>query len=375
MPPLSPSNESKPEIDHSSSNAEDKNDIEDIELAPLVPGKDGDADDTIDLHRDMSTMEWLQLTVKKNGTVLTSIASYSFCSVSMVLVNKSLASSYNSMIVGGDLNISLVVFQAIVAVMAVKACQQLKWIEIPAFSMETAKQWAPVNIFFCAMLFTGMASLKYNSVPMVTIFKNVSNITTSIGDYYLFGNKPEPLVMVAFGVMLSGAVAAAWNDMSLTYAGLVWMALNCISSSGYVLYMKHATDKVKLSKFGMVFYNNALCVFFLLPVAFGMGEIHLLWESKGLHTMDYATKNLFAGLVGFLLNFASLNCVANAGPTTYVTIGSLNKIPVAFMGYWMFDSEISRETWFFILVSMCGGFLYSFAKLQSSSSKRTTRTK
>jgi GDP-mannose transporter len=375
MPPLSPSNESKPEIDHSSSNAEDKNDIEDIELAPLVPGKDGDADDTIDLHRDMSTMEWLQLTVKKNGTVLTSIASYSFCSVSMVLVNKSLASSYNSMIVGGDLNISLVVFQAIVAVMAVKACQQLKWIEIPAFSMETAKQWAPVNIFFCSMLFTGMASLKYNSVPMVTIFKNVSNITTSIGDYYLFGNKPEPLVIVAFGVMLSGAVAAAWNDMSLTYAGLVWMALNCISSSGYVLYMKHATDKVKLSKFGMVFYNNALCVFFLLPVAFGMGEIHLLWESKGLHTMDYATKNLFAGLVGFLLNFASLNCVANAGPTTYVTIGSLNKIPVAFMGYWMFDSEISRETWFFILVSMCGGFLYSFAKLQSSSSKRTTRTK
>lgn len=373
--PSSPSNESQSEINASSSNAEDENDIEDIELAPLVTDKDGDADDTIDLHRDMSTMEWLRLTVKKNGTVLTSIASYSFCSVSMVLVNKSLASSYNSMIVGGDLNILLVVFQAIVAVMAVKACQQLKWIEIPAFSMETARQWAPVNIFFCAMLFTGMASLKYNSVPMVTIFKNVSNITTSIGDYYLFGNKPEPLVIVAFGVMLLGAVAAAWNDMSLSYAGLVWMALNCVSSSGYVLYMKHATDKVKLSKFGMVFYNNFLCVFFLLPVAFAMGQIHLLWESKGLHTMDYAAKNLFAGLVGFLLNFASLTCVANAGPTTYVTIGSLNKIPVAFMGYWMFDSEISPETWFFILVSMCGGFLYSFAKLQSSSSKRITRTK
>lgn len=373
--PSSPSNESQSEINASSSNAEDENDIEDIELAPLVTDKDGDADDTIDIHRDMSTMEWLRLTVKKNGTVLTSIASYSFCSVSMVLVNKSLASSYNSMIVGGDLNILLVVFQAIVAVMAVKACQQLKWIEIPAFSMETARQWAPVNIFFCAMLFTGMASLKYNSVPMVTIFKNVSNITTSIGDYYLFGNKPEPLVIVAFGVMLLGAVAAAWNDMSLSYAGLVWMALNCVSSSGYVLYMKHATDKVKLSKFGMVFYNNFLCVFFLLPVAFAMGQIHLLWESKGLHTMDYAAKNLFAGLVGFLLNFASLTCVANAGPTTYVTIGSLNKIPVAFMGYWMFDSEISPETWFFILVSMCGGFLYSFAKLQSSSSKRITRTK
>ena len=175
--------------------------------------------------------------------------------------------------------------------------------------------------------------------------------------------------------MLLGAVAAAWNDISIKGTGLIWMLLNCVSCSGYVLYMKHATETIKLQKFGMVYYNNVLCVFFLLPAAILLGELKLLWESKVLHTPDYTAKNLFAGLVGFFLNFASLNCVAASGPTTYVTIGSLNKIPVAFLGYWLFDSKISSETWFFIAVSMCGGFLYSFAKLQSSSSKRTTRTK
>ncbi|VEU35000.1 unnamed protein product [Pseudo-nitzschia multistriata] len=370
--PMSPSLEAN---DHGET--DDSGEYSDIEIAPLVSAEEGKrraGGGSSGPSAAMSNPEWFRFHLKKNGKVLSACFSYSFCSVSMVLVNKSLASSYNHLI-KGDLNILLVVFQAIVAVFAVEGCRKMNWVEYPSFNVDTAKQWAPVNIFFCAMLFSGMASLQYNSVPMVTIFKNVSNITTAVGDYYYFGNKPENLVVVAFGIMLSGAVAAAWNDISVSGTGLLWMVCNCLSSSGYVLYMKHATAKVKLSKFGMVFYNNVLCAVFLLPVAGLMGQTTVFATTSAIHTPDYALKNLFAGLVGFFLNFASLNCVSVSGPTTYVTIGSLNKVPVAIIGYWIFDSVISKETWFFIAVSMCGGFLYSFAKLQSSSSPRTTRTK
>lgn len=279
--------------------------------------------------------------------------------------------SYNHLI-DGDLNFLLVVMQAAVAVFCVDLCKRLGWVDYPKFSWKTAKQWAPVNIFFCLMLFTGMASLQFNSVPMVTIFKNVTNITTTAGDYFFFGNKPEFLVLVAFGIMLGGAVAAAWNDISISFVGLFWMFLNCLSTSGYVIYMKHATKTVELSKFGMVFYNNVLCVAFLLPVAMARGETQVFLTTPAIHTPDYFTKNLFAGMVGFLLNFASLNCVSVTGPTTYAIIGSLNKIPVAILGFLVFDSVISQETWFFIAVSMCGGFLYSYAKLKSSSSGQRT---
>lgn len=277
--------------------------------------------------------------------------------------------SYNHLI-DGDLNILLVVFQAIVAVACVDACKRMKWVEYPDFNFNTAKQWAPVNIFFCMMLFTGMGALQHNSVPMVTIFKNVTNILTTAGDWYFFGSTTESLVVVAFGIMLSGAVAAAWNDIGFTWTGLFWMVLNCVSTSGYVLYMKFATKNLKLSTFGMVFYNNVLCVFFLLPAAYAMGQVSILASTPEIHTLDYLSKNLFAGLVGFFLNFASLNCVAITGPTTYAIIGSLNKIPVAFLGYILFDNAITRETWFFISVSMAGGFLYSYAKIQTSRRKQ-----
>ena len=147
------------------------------------------------------------------------------------------------------------------------------------------------------------------------------------------------------------------------------MAANCVASAGYVLYMKYATKHIKLSKFGMVFVNNLLCICFLLPVAFTMGEVSAFLKTDALHTMDYFGKNCVAGFMGFFLNFAALNCVSATGPTTYAVVGSLNKVPVALLGYMMFDNVISQETWFFILVSLCGGFLYSYAKIRQASQK------
>jgi len=246
---------------------------------------------------------------KETSSIYKSISScllYTFCSVSMVLVNKSLASSYNKFLDKGNLNLFLVVFQAIVAIVAVQFCKWMKWVEYPSFNMSTAVQWAPVNLFFCAMLFTGMASLQHNSVPMVTVFKNITNIGVAMGDYYYFGTVVEFLVMAAFGIMLAGALLAAKNDAQITGAGLFWMACNCMATAGYVLYMKFATKNVKLSKFGMVFYNNVLCAAFLLPVVIFNGELRTFLETESIHTVDYMTKNSFAGFVGFFFSISQV---------------------------------------------------------------------
>eukprot|EP00591_Stephanopyxis_turris_P017140 CAMPEP_0195540066 /NCGR_PEP_ID=MMETSP0794_2-20130614/50383_1 /TAXON_ID=515487 /ORGANISM="Stephanopyxis turris, Strain CCMP 815" /LENGTH=259 /DNA_ID=CAMNT_0040674127 /DNA_START=714 /DNA_END=1493 /DNA_ORIENTATION=- len=219
------------------------------------------------------------------------------------------------------------------------------------------------------MLFTGMASLQHNTVPMVTVFKNITNIAIAAGDYHYFRTPMEGLVKLSFMIMLLGACFAAMNDVEITFAGIFWMVTNCMSTAGYVLYMKFVTNTVKLSRFGMVFYNNLLCAIFLLPLAFLLGEVGTFLNTPAIHTWGYLANNIVAGFVGFFLNFSSLNCVAVTGPSTYAIIGSLNKIPTSFLGYFLFDSVITAQTWFFICVSMVGGFLYSYAKIQSSAKK------
>ncbi|GMI52567.1 hypothetical protein ScalyP_jg5386 [Parmales sp. scaly parma] len=277
----------------------------------------------------------------------------------MVLANKSLASSYET-----NSNFFLVLFQSLVAILCCEISKRCGWVKYPHFDIDTAIQWAPVNVLFCGMLFTGMGSLQHNSVPMVTVFKNVANIFTAIGDNIFFGNPVEPLVRASFAVMMCGAVAATYNDSSITTNGLIWMLMNCITTSGYCLYMKYATKTIKLSKFGMVYYNNVLATFLLAPVVLLNGEIREFFIRTDLHNASYALHNIFAGFVGFFLNFASLSCVAATGPTTYIIIGSLNKIPTAFLGVFIFRTELSKETWFFVSISMVGGFLYSWAKLK-----------
>eukprot|EP00527_Entomoneis_sp_CCMP2396_P007750 CAMPEP_0198144466 /NCGR_PEP_ID=MMETSP1443-20131203/16131_1 /TAXON_ID=186043 /ORGANISM="Entomoneis sp., Strain CCMP2396" /LENGTH=404 /DNA_ID=CAMNT_0043807869 /DNA_START=125 /DNA_END=1339 /DNA_ORIENTATION=+ len=319
-----------------------------------------------------------------NGlTAVTTCLVYSFCSISMILVNKSLASSYNSLITpppGIDkqnLNTLLVVFQAAAAVLFLRGCKIFKLLDFPELQWSTVQAWAPVNVFFCLMLFTSMAALQTNSVPMVTVFKNVANITTATADYFIFGNILEPLSIAAFVVMFLGAVAASWNDMESSMSGLFWMLFNCFTTTGYVCYMRYATQTIKMSKFGMVYVNNVLCVLFLVPVAWANGEIHVFFASTQLHTWDYGFKNLFAGFVGFFLNAASLHCVSVTGPTTYAIVGSLNKVPVTFLGYILFKEKLSPKSWFFVMISLIGGFLYTFAKIraQNESNKLAAENK
>jgi GDP-mannose transporter len=46
--------------------------------------------------------------------------------------------SYNHLI-SGDLNVFLVVLQAVVAVICVEICKSMRWVEYPNFNMRTAR--------------------------------------------------------------------------------------------------------------------------------------------------------------------------------------------------------------------------------------------
>jgi serine/threonine protein kinase len=56
---------------------------------------------------------------------------------------------------------------------------------------------------------------------MVTIFKNLTNIVTVFGDYYLFGEETSNLVVISVLVMTIGAIMSGVNDLEFSYLGFV----------------------------------------------------------------------------------------------------------------------------------------------------------
>ena len=74
--------------------------------------------------------------------------------------------------------------------------------------------WVPVNLCFIAMLFTGFLSLGTNSVPMVTLFKNLTNMLILFCNWYFDGVTVTKGILLSFVLMLGGAVFAARNDLA-----------------------------------------------------------------------------------------------------------------------------------------------------------------
>jgi hypothetical protein len=72
-----------------------------VEMAPLIADIEDAKESSLDSLSsggppNQSWIEWFILNTKKQSKVLSACTLYSFCSVSMVLVNKSLASRYET---------------------------------------------------------------------------------------------------------------------------------------------------------------------------------------------------------------------------------------------------------------------------------------
>jgi GDP-mannose transporter len=141
------------------------------------------------ISKSSSSEELLPTHLKKESSAFTGIMSctvYSLCSISMVLVNKYISSSLSEEVKQKLPQLSVVLYQCIIAVVLVEFARFMKWVDYPQFSFKTARQWLPVNLLFIGMLCSSFIALIYISVPMFTVFKNLSNIITVTGDWYLF---------------------------------------------------------------------------------------------------------------------------------------------------------------------------------------------
>jgi GDP-mannose transporter len=254
-------------------------------------------------------------------------------------------------------------YQGMVAVALVSFAKRMRWVDYPAFNVETAKAWLPLNVLFVSMLSSGFISLSFVSVPIVTIFKNMTNLLTATGDYFIYGQTVTYLTVSSILIMTLGAIMSAVHDLEFNFYGYCWMIANCVITCAYTLYMRFATTSIKLPKFGMVYYNNVLSVFILIPVVLFMGEHKVLLYDEEVMTPFFWVANTAAGFLGFYLNFASLWCVGSTSATTYAIIGSLNKIPLTIFGAVLFGSEVTKEGVIFISLGIAGGLLYAYAKL------------
>ncbi|XP_038981051.1 GDP-mannose transporter GONST2-like isoform X3 [Phoenix dactylifera] len=220
------------------------------------------------------------------------------------------------------------------------------------------------------MLVTGMYSLKYINVAMVTILKNMTNILTAIGETYFFRKRQNEKVWAALFLMVVSALCGGITDLTFHAVGYMWQFMNCIFTASYSLILRWKMDTARqltqsgsLNEVSMVLLNNLLSLPFAIFLIILFNEWEYVYKADVIRMPIFWVVATASGLLGLAISFTSMWFLKQTGPTTYSLVGSLNKIPISIAGILLFRVPTSVPNLFSIVFGLFAGIFFAKAKM------------
>ncbi|KAG8756036.1 GDP-mannose transporter into the lumen of the Golgi [Serendipita sp. 396] len=325
-----------------------------------------------------------QASVEVSSSPLWPIASYCLASILMTVINKFAVSGHKF-----NMTCVLLFIQCAVCVGCVAVFKRLRVISYRDFELETAKKWFPISSFLVILIYTGSKSLQYLSIPVYTIFKNLTIILIAYGEVIWFKGRVTGLMLVAFGLMVFSSIVASWSDISSMFTptngaadstiiadapvvklaglniGYFWMFANCFSSAAYLLTMRSKIKQMGFKDWDTMFYNNLLPIPLLIITSFLIED----WSTANLsRNFPEDTRNflLFAmalsGAATVWISYSTAWCMRTTSSTTYSMVGALNKLPVAASGMVFFGDPVNTGSVSAVLIGFFAGIVYAIAK-------------
>ncbi|XP_057433133.1 GDP-mannose transporter GONST2-like isoform X2 [Lotus japonicus] len=255
---------------------------------------------------------------KKSGPLISGTA-YCISSCCMIMLNKIVLSSYNF-----NAGISLMFYQNLISTLVVVLLALCGRVSVEKLNWRLVRAWIPVNVIFIGMLVSGMYSLKYINIAMVTILKNVTNILTAVGELYLFRKRQNSKVWTAMFLMIISAVGGGFTDLSFDAVGYSWQIGNCVLTASYSLTLRWVMDEAKkstksgsLNEVSMVLLNNLLSLPFAIILIFLFREWDYVIHADVVKLPMFWVFATASGLLGLSISFTSMWFLHQTGPTTY----------------------------------------------------------
>ncbi|SCV68003.1 BQ2448_124 [Microbotryum intermedium] len=314
------------------------------------------------------------------------VFSYCVASILMTVVNKYVVSGSHF-----NMNFLLLAIQSIVCVGCVAACKHFGVISYRDWDSNDARKWFPISFLLVCVIYTGSKSLQFLTIPIYTIFKNLTIVIIAYGEVLWFGGHVTWLTLVSFGLMVVSSLVAASSDISsflsgtpivtkaggVSSAGYLWMFANCFVSAGFVLAMRKRIKITNFSDWDTLRYNNLLSIpvlaFFSLLVEdwsyeslvanlfvpFRPTVSHLkalpshLYGTRLSHSPEENRFSLlslmaFSGAAAVGISFCTAWVIRTTSSTTFSMVGALNKLPVAASGILFFGATVSNVMGIFL---------------------------
>ncbi|KCZ74593.1 hypothetical protein H311_04440, partial [Anncaliia algerae PRA109] len=215
-------------------------------------------------------------------------------------------------------------------------------------------QWVPLSVILTIMIYTSSKTLEYLSISIFTLLKNFSIILTALIEWYLYGKLIELQSWVAFLLMFISSYIGENNEFYINSFGYFFMSCNIISTSVYVLYLKHTLDK-GVSLADPVLFCNLLSVPQLLVLSY-------FFEDLSFSVLDNVQIFLIciSGISVFFTSYTTCYCLSLLSSTTLSMLGAINKLLMSFTGIiFIGEKNVGALKICSLFLGSLSGFLYS----------------
>jgi len=314
-----------------------------------------------------------------------SVLAYCMASISMTVVNKYVVS-------GAEWNLTFfyLACQSIICTVTITTCKRAGLIKTLApVTLDKCKKWFPISFLLVGMIYTSTKALQFLSVPVYTIFKNLTIIAIAYGEVFLWGGSVTRMAMGSFSLMVLSSIVAAWADIRAAMtgemgddsknaiatlnAGYMWMALNVICTATFTLSLRKVIKKMDFKDWDTMYYNNLLTIPILIIASFLAED----WSSENLaRNFPEEQRNrilmgiVYSGLAAIFISYCSAWCIRVTSSTTYSMVGALNKLPIAISGLIFFSAPVTFGSVSAIVLGFISGIIYAVAKKRESEAKK-----
>lgn len=300
---------------------------------------------------------------------IVSIVAYSFCSGTLVLVNKLILHSlpYPSLVIS---------FQLMATLIFIYSAKFLGYLQVDSIEWKYVLPYLAYTFAFSLGVYCNMKSLSLSNVETVIVFRAMAPLLVSFLDALFLGRElPSLRSWFALSIIVCGAYGYAQSDEAFQSQGwhaYLWPTLYLCIISFEMAYGKNIIRSVDLkTKSGPVLYTNLLGSPPMWLFAKMGNEYDKfwtdMWAREGSRFPPGSIALLLLGcVVGTGIGYSSWWCRDRVSATSFTLIGVMNKCLTVLLNLLVWDQHAAPAGIASLFLCLVGGSIYKQAPMRSA---------
>lgn len=295
-----------------------------------------------------------------SSEVYLAVGTYSFCSASMLIINK--LAVYH---LPCPAFVTLVQFSVTALIVGGSASCGL--IPLDPYDWNKVRHYVLYVVMFSAGTWANMKVLMSANVETVIVFRACTPLVVSVTDWLFFRRAlPSARSGTAMLLIVAGALNYVAHDRNFQvqgFAAYTWVVVWFVLLVMQLTYAKHLVTGLGLQHvWSSVLYTNGLSVVPTTALGLVSGEM------GKLATVQPTTIAIFwlgaSCLVGTGISWAGFKCQSVITATAYTVVGVINKMLTVLVNVLMWDAHATPTGIASLVVCLAGGCLYQQAPLR-----------